>query len=295
MDSTSQGRSRGQLCSTIKAAEDILADRKKAIEKARATLSKGRRQLTKSDVPLKALTQLAQAIHELPQEPAGPDLKGLAAALLTSASEVRGQFTQAFQADIRRHAREAGLEVRVSDDLLTVGPFSLAIDLADERATLEYAKAPIETRLPLSANQIVATAVKLARIVLEPPDNFSLLAADFEEAVRICLVRQKKATNISELRAELPAVFREMTFIRQNVKRALTKSSFKEYWLARFVVEVKALVQADENLAADRTFRLETAVLDNAGNPRKSVFIPKDLSVGCGEGMYYQALVLRYI
>ena len=66
-----------------------------------------------------------------------------------------------------------------------------------------------------------------------------------------------------------------------------------EYTVARFAVEVASLVRAEANLSSDKPFRLETAVIENTGNPRKSVFIPKDLTKGYGEGMYYQAIVLR--
>ena len=62
--------------------------------------------------------------------------------------------------------------------------------------------------------------------------------------------------------------------------------------MARFVVEIKTLVQSNENLAAARRFRLEPAVIENTKNPNKSVFFPNDLSQGFGEGMYFQALIM---
>ena len=109
----------------------------------------------------------------------------------------------------------------------------------------------------------------------------------------VTLAREKKSTRLPELRAELPEVYREMTFIRQTGTKPLSKQNVQDYPLARFVVEVATVIRSDENLAADRSFRLETAVIENTRNRRKSVFIPKDLRKGYGEGMYYQALILQ--
>ena len=83
-----------------------------------------------------------------------------------------------------------------------------------------------------------------------------------------------------------------MFYNRQGRFSVTAKKSLKEYPLARFVVEIKTLVQSDENLASARRFRLEPAVIENTNNPNKSVFFPNDLSQGFGEGMYFQALIL---
>jgi seryl-tRNA synthetase len=64
------------------------------------------------------------------------------------------------------------------------------------------------------------------------------------------------------------------------------------YSIPRFVVETKTLVQSDLNSSRARRFRLETAVIENTKNPKKSVFIPNDLQKGYGEGTYFQAIIL---
>lgn len=83
-----------------------------------------------------------------------------------------------------------------------------------------------------------------------------------------------------------------MTAIRQDRGRTITSNSFRDYPLARFVVELKTLVQSEQNMTASKRFRLETAVLENTRNSKKSVLIPTDLQRGYAGGTYFQALVL---
>jgi len=99
---------------------------------------------------------------------------------------------------------------------------------------------------------------------------------------------------MTELRVELPVVFREMGFIRQSVSSSSRKTSAgAEYSLSRFVIELKQFMQSDQNLHSDQQFRMEAAVIENTKNPKKSVFIPRDVSCGFGEGSYYQAILLQ--
>src|SRR5205085_1758480 len=119
--------------------------------------------------------------------------------------------------------------------------------------------------------------------------NLSALAAQIEEAILVAVARQKKPASRSEMRVELPTLFREMGFIR-NGPSSVGRPA-EAYSLPRFVVELKSLIQSETNSKSSRRLRLETAVLENTKDARKSVFIPHDLSVGYGEGTYYQAVV----
>src|SRR6185503_1496593 len=114
---------------------------------------------------------------------------------------------------------------------------------------------------------------------------------EVEEAIRVVHARNKQ-TIAGDLRAELPAVYREMAFIRQSDAPVPSKSNFREYPLVRFIVEIKTLIQSDFNATRTRRFKLETAVIENTKNSRKSVFIPHDLQKGFGEGTYFQAILL---
>lgn len=108
--------------------------------------------------------------------------------------------------------------------------------------------------------------------------------------MRVSLSR-RNASLVGEIRAELPAVYRELFFIRHG-DELLAGQHPEPYPLARFVVEVKTLVQSDFNSSRSRRFRLETAVIENTRNPKKSVFIPNDVNKGFGEGTYFQAIIL---
>ena len=98
----------------------------------------------------------------------------------------------------------------------------------------------------------------------------SELANDFDEAIRVALIRNKKPTEGRELRCPLPELHREMTLLRQDRNRIATAKLFREYPLVRFIVELKTLVQSEQNLTASRRFRLETAVIENTKNPKNS-------------------------
>lgn len=283
-----------QICADIKAAEDKLLERKKVLDKARSGLSKGRNRIAKAGLSLKLLRELATQVKAFPPEPEGPDLLKLAQGIQRSLESLQAQFDQAFRAELEENARPLRMSVGRAEGQLTLGPFLLVLNRTKEIASLEYAKSVVADKLPLKADKLVSTAATLAE-AFEPPSNPTSIAPQLEEAIRISLARQRKPTSGSELRGEILAVYREMVFLKQGGKRYPTKSTFKDYSLARFVVEVRSLIESEENIAGDTTFRLETAVIENANNPKKSVFFPKRLTEGFGEGMWYQAVVMRRV
>ena len=173
-----------------------------------------------------------------------------------------------------------------------LGPFALSLDVAREVASLEYATVPIADKLPLDAVTITTECQKQAALILHQPRSSDELASMLEQAVRVAVVRTGQNPTHGELRAELPAVYREMVYLQQLPSRPPTKASFRDYPLPRFVVELKEFLQSDANLASRKRIRLETAVIDNTRNRKKSVFVPNDVRKGYGEGMYFQALVM---
>lgn len=282
-----------EIITAVKQTEERLATAAKAIDGLRTLLRKSRDQLTKSNWPLETLEHLQGAL-KAPRE-LSPDvdvghLADLAGSVLDSLSR---DFAQHFRKELASEADKAGVSFGIMGDDLTMGPFTLTLDRPRKSATLVYAKAPFCIGLPLDAEKIVTAAKQLAAGLLAPPEDIGKLSAEFEEAILVALTRERKSLRQAELRAELPAVYREMTFVRQSGKRAGAQKTNAEYSLARFVVEVGSLVRSDANISSDKPFRLEAAVIENTGNPRKSVFIPRELTKGYGEGMYYQAIVLR--
>ncbi len=270
----------------IENAEKQIASRLAAIKKVKDRLSRAKQDLPKGK-PVARLSALIAELRAMPQPADMPDVEELAAGLerqLRLLSEASGT---SFKSQLKTACESQNLNFRLVADGVAVGPFALVIDPAKENVSLSYAKVLFIKDLPTDAAVIAKTAAERAGRILEPP-NVAAVSAQIEEAMRVSMARQKKPSRGPEFRVELPAVFREMSFIRQTT----AGKSSSDYSLPRFVVELKTLVQSNENTKGDRRFRLETAVLENAKDPRKSIFIPNDLNVGYGEGSYYQAIVL---
>ena len=280
------------IVTDLKQAEDLLNDSLKACKKLKYSLSKARAVCAKPGWHGKALQAVCKSLRGGVQGPPAAELATIADRLISHQQRCGARFERDFRDQIRVASEEAGVELGRAADRWTVGPFALNIDLAKETAELEFAKNLVATKLPIDAAQIVALAKELSDSLLAECGDGKQLADELAEATRVCVARQGKRTNQADLRAELPAVFREMTFIRQTKLGTLTRARFQEYPLARFVVEVARVVQSELNAKAQRHFRLEPAVIENAGNRKKSVFFPKDLARGFGEGTYFQAIVL---
>ena len=122
----------------------------------------------------------------------------------------------------------------------------------------------LEKGLPLDPARIVKRVLDLTRTMLEPPRELKSLAVEVKEAMRVTLARQGLPVTSPELCAELPQVYREMVYVKQGKSKPATKTSFKDYSRARFVVELKTLMQSEENTRADRRLKLEPAVIENA-------------------------------
>lgn len=208
--------------------------------------------------------------------------------LAVAAKSYEQEFVNALMSKASKLNVPAGC---VSEDYF-LGPFRLTLNFAEESAVLSYAGQPVAPATMLDPDKLVSAASELTRTLLAAPSDVAKLANDFDEAIRVSLARSRKPTVARELRCPLPDLYREMTLLRQDRTRPITNSTFRDYPNARFVVEVKTLVQSEENLAGARRFRLETAVIENTKNSKKSVFIPTDLERGFSEGTYYQALIL---
>lgn len=192
---------------------------------------------------------------------------------------------QSFAQDLRRATEESGLTFKAEADWFAVGPFRVAVDWSNETATLEYAKVRLGKPIAADPAAIVNAAKDARHTVLEPVDTRGI-GAQLEQAVRVAWVRHNRTLK-PELRVELPHLFREMAAIRQAGRGA------KQYSLARFVVELKTFLQSEQNLESDRPIKPDAAVIENAKDPKKSVFLPNDLERGYGEGKYFQAVVQR--
>jgi hypothetical protein len=283
-NSTNQGVSR--VAHELQVIEEHLSGHLAAMRKIKDRLTRARRNIAKGKA-VSELTRLVADFRAMSLPAAPPDPQQLAAGLAPHVRSLAEAYGNSLRRELQRQCEEANVPLRQLADGFGVGPFALTIDVARESASLQYAKVLVVNDLPLNAVGIVKAVQELADPLLQVPDP-ALLANRFEEAIRVALVRQKKSLARGAMRVGLPAIFREMAFI-------CSKSGAppaNDYPLPRFIVELKTLVQSDQNIQGDRRFRLETAVLENSKDPRKSVFVPNDVSVGYGEGTYFQAIVL---
>lgn len=278
------------LIRDIEAAEQLSAGHLASLKKLKDRLTRAKRELSEGR-PVTRLTALLADLRAV-AVPVSADGSKLAADFERHLRPLSEAYGTSFKNELRQRCESQNLPLRNLADAIAVGPFAVTIDPSKESAMLQYAKVPVARDLPLEADAIVKAVQAYASRLLEPP-NLATVAGQLEEAMRVAMARQKKTTTRNDQRVELPAAYREMCFIREGPQRDRGRAAAGEpYSLPRFVVELKTLVQSDANVKGDRRFRLETAVLENTKDPRKSVFVPNDLSVGYGEGTYYQAVVL---
>jgi hypothetical protein len=278
------------LVELIERAERVLRERGALLNKAAGSIGSGKKSLGSN--PLSALRAIIADIRKCPPELCGPDWNVIFEGLTRHESELEGRFQKDFPIALRTAAEEARLSFRGSGGQITVGPFGVHVDYDKCTATLEYAKLEVAKDIPLDPSKLVTEVAMLGDAILAPlsdPKNFAL---QLEESVRVVVARQRKSIATDELRAELPLVYREMLYLRQAWNSPTARRKFVEYPLARFVVEIKSLLQSEQNFESARRFRLEPAVIENTKNLNKAFYFPKDLADGYGEGMYFQAIVL---
>ena len=227
------------------------------------------------------------------------------APLMPSASEMIDTFDgqlRAFQRKLqdgfpgrlRQACEEARLDFKAMTDGFGIGPFVVLIDVAKETADIQYSKVSVTQDLPLNLHSIVSQVTTLKASLIDALVDLARFRKDIHEAIRVAAARRETRTPVAELRVELPAAFREMCFIRNTVGgNSAKKSAAEEYSVARFIIELKQFIQSDENLKSPQQCRLEPAVIENTKNPKKSIFIPRDVACGFGEGTYYQAIITQ--
>ncbi len=282
-----------QIYLRLHEAAEATRSKLSGIKKLEKVLKDTQAKLEELPWPFAETSKLIADLERLsPDVHAGVEVSSLITDLKTELHAAAGEFQSAFLEEIGKAATEAHVACGKCGSEFFVGPFELSIDRAKGQANLSYAKQCIAGSLPLVAEKIVAAAVEMTSKLLNPPVETSPLAVEFEQAIRVVLVRDRKPAPTAELRASLPNVYREMVLIRQDRDRPLSAQGFREYPLARFIVELKTLIQSNENITAKKRFRLEIAVIDNTRNAKKSIFIPNDLAKGYGEGSYFQAILL---
>lgn len=281
-----------RIASNILATEAGIKEKLEMLKKTHKLLKLAAGRVTKKPWPFSDARKLLDDLAAHAIGVAKDDIQQLREQLKRQLDDAAESYERAFVDGVAAEAQKIKLPMgRVSDSYI-LGPFGLTLNFVKETCVLGYADHPVAPPMALNATKLVTAASELAQSLLAVPTDIAKLASDFDEAIRVVLSRNRKPAEGRELRCPLPELHREMTMLRQDRSRAITSKSFRDYPLARFVVELKTLIQSEQNMTASKRFRLETAVIENTKNPKKSVFIPTDLQRGYAGGTYFQALVL---
>jgi hypothetical protein len=276
----------------IEQAEKAIAECIKALQKVRDRLGRARKQVESGKQTISALTSLARDLRGIQPRAPLPDLGDLAERVAEEARKRAERGERTFVEELRGLCESAGVSMGRAGDAVTVGPFLLLVNWGKGVASVQFGKVEAGGGLALLPQQVLARVKELSSTLLAVPPASALppLAKEFEEAMRVCVAR-RGGSLVGELRAELPALYREMALMRLGEGFSGNRRS-GQYSMVRFIVELKTLVQSEFNTSRSRRFRLETAVIENTRNAKKSVFVPSDLNKGFGEGTYFQAIIL---
>ena len=261
------------------------------LKKLKSRLSRARKQLTSRPDIAAQMERLLSDLNALKPDPTPPVISELTDSVQGELKKLRHRLHESFPTSLHDACEAAGLDFSVVSDGFAVGPFFVSVNRQKESASFHYAKMELDKGIPLSTPAIVEQAHAWKQALLDTPVDVVSFGDELDEAMRVAVARQKKPSK-GDLRVDLPAVFNEMVITR-GVARTRGKGAKSDYSRARFVVELKQFIQSTQNLEAERQFHLETAVLENTKNPKKSVFLPRDLECGYGEGTYFQAILLR--
>ena len=260
------------------------------IKKLKVQLSKAKSGLTRKPDTTKQIGTFLTAIDNFTTIPDAVNLIDFRESVKKQLGLLKDRVKNDFPAALRDAAKAVGYEFSLISDGFEFGPFRLLTVAGKESATLQFAKQDVVVGLPLNASAIAEQAKKVKSAIVDATVDVASFSTELHEAMRVSLARQRKSPK-QDLRVELPFVILELSIMRRESKTHGLRDN--EFLVCRLIVELKTLIQSAENLRADEQFSLETAVLENSKNPKKSVFIPNDLSRSCGEGTYFQAIIFK--
>ena len=284
-DSTSNAESSGTVIQKLVDFEKSLSLLVSQSKKLHERVSRGLK-TTRKGVSPKELEKLVEELGALTLTASLPEVSALLGVLRQELPRIKKSFAGAFERELRALCEQSATTLRQHGENLIIGPCSVSVDVVGERVDVSYAKHTF-ARLPMRAVNVFEAINELKKNTLDRPVDIKKTKVTVDEAVRVSLARKSK-TPRGSVRVELPVLFREMKFIRDL---ASGSKSGEEFTIPRFVIEIARLLKSDENLNAVNSYSLETAVIENANNNQKSIFIPKDPLIGHGDGMFYQAIV----
>ncbi|MFN8763006.1 MAG: hypothetical protein ACK5ZC_00890 [Pirellulaceae bacterium] len=278
---------------TIERFQKELIEHGNLLKKISARLDVARKSLKSKPSIAAQIHPLITDLQAMKLPDASPTPPMIVATLNELLNKYQAKLSKEFPLLLKEATEAANIPFKPIANGFGIGPFEVVLDVAKEIASIHYAKLPVKKNIPLEVIGIVNQVITLKQSLIESPVDIPSFRKDIQEAIRVAVIRREGALPSVQLRADLPAVFREVHFIRTFINpTAGKKGDVVEYSLARFVIELKALIASDENVQSATPFKLETAVIENSKNPKKSIFVPKDTTIGFGEGTYYQAITL---
>lgn len=279
---------------TIDELQGQITDTCSHLTKLKATLEKTKKDLkTKTSVTVQ-VNLLLSYLRIAKSAPEAPSVSQMTEAFEGELRTFQRKLQDGFPASLRQACEDARLECKAVTDGFGVGPFVVITENARESACIQYAKVAVAHDVPLNGHLIASHAAALKASLIDTPVDLSRFQKDLHEAIRVAVARRESRPPVAELRVELPAAFKEICFIRNATGGTSSKRpGSDEYSLARFIIELKQFIQSDANLKTTQQCRLEPAVIENTKNPKRSIFIPRDVACGFGEGTYYQAILMQ--
>jgi hypothetical protein len=209
--------------------------------------------------------------------------------LLSALDESLERSRQSFLREFRDQAKARGIEVELRDSVFLSKALRVFPDLAKGRCGIRFGEEVVEEGLPLDASRCLDALTKHSKRLLsgrEAPGK--ILAALHESYLGVCGQREVSAGKS----VPIIDVLNQMVLRRQPAafRRDPASSRFVEYTRADFSADL-FLLRSSRTLAINgKRLHLQTAVIDTAGKPARSISVPSD----DGRSMtYFQALAFQ--
>jgi hypothetical protein len=293
-------RSMEEIANGLAALGTLLQPRLAQVKKLQSLLAGAKKKIDESDYSCQDLKKLVVDLRKLIDAGAGvaeePKFEAQAELFCTETAAgipaIADACRKAFWPALDAEAKKSGLRFGRVGDKEFLDVFEVTAEATKGLVSLVYAKHVAAIGIPMQPAAVVKQAKKLGDeirswVEAARPEE---LGKQFDEAMSVSLARGGKPVQGEQKRVALPALFREMQFVVQDRAKPLTAATVQEYTVPRFVVDLRALVTSEWNASSSRRFDLEPAVIENAGNTAKAVFIPEAVDAGYGEGKWWQAL-----
>ena len=293
-------RNREEIASGLAALDALLQPRLAQGKKLQSLLAGARKKIDESDCSCQDLKKLVADLRKLieagPAASKEPQFEARAESFCSEVAAgipaIADASKKAFWLALDEEAKKSGLRFKRVGEKECLDVFEVTADAPKNVASLIYAKHVAASGIPMQPAAVVKQAKKLGDEIRSWVDSArpEELGKQFDEAMLVSLARGGKPMQGDQKRVALPVLFREMQLVVQDRAKPLTAETVQEYTMPQFVVDLRTLVTSEWNTNSKRRFDLEPAVIENAGNIAKAVFLPEAVDAGYGEGKWWQAL-----